>query len=486
MENMDLLTSEQFLRRVLVESDQLSVLPPGELAIEGSRVSDLLSAYGSPLFVMSDTTLRQNVRRIRNAFESEWQAPVNIMYALKCNPNFAVRAVMHEEGAGGDCFGLGELEATFAGGADVDKIALNGSNKSDTVINRAIDLGVYINIDSEAEAVQIERLAARKQKEVRVNIRLKVIPEEYRNYSSDLINFSGDFREELRRLKWGVNEQTAVRMINNWASYPHLTLTGYHTHLGRLSQKLEDRVSYDREFGLVISRIFLETGFEPNLIDIGGGWPRDRDPESGSQELNPYSIEEYAKGTCRALRNSFMEAQIPLPELWLEPGRYIAGNAGTLLTTIESIKEEGNFKWVYVDASTNIMPLIGAVVEGTYNCVVSATKMWEQIKDKADVVGPLCIPSVLHADCPLPPVTKGDIIAILDAGMYAESDSNQLNWIPRPATVMVKDNLVGLVRQAETLESIFSTQRLPEWLQETTEFCSMYRNRVLKSSQTHG
>ena len=112
--------------------------------------------------------------------------------------------------------------------------------------------------------------------------------------------------------------------------------------------------------------------------------------------------------------------------------------------------------------------------------------MWEQIKDKADVVGPLCIPSVLHADCPLPPVTKGDIIAILDAGMYAESDSNQLNWIPRPATVMVKDNLVGLVRQAETLESIFSTQRLPEWLQETTEFCSMYRNRVLKSSQTHG
>ena len=94
-------TSEQQLRRILIGSDQLSVLPPGELAIEGSRVSDLVSTYGSPLFVMSDTTLRENVRRIRNAFESEWQAPVNIMYALKCNPNFAVRAVMHEEGAGG-------------------------------------------------------------------------------------------------------------------------------------------------------------------------------------------------------------------------------------------------------------------------------------------------------------------------------------------------------------------------------------------------
>ena len=72
-------TPEQQLRRILIGSDQLSVLPPGELAIEGSRVSDLVSTYGSPLFVMSDTTLRQNVRRIRNAFESEWQAPVNIM-----------------------------------------------------------------------------------------------------------------------------------------------------------------------------------------------------------------------------------------------------------------------------------------------------------------------------------------------------------------------------------------------------------------------
>ena len=101
------------------------------------------------------------------------------MYAIKCNPNFAVRAVVHEEGAGGDCFGIGELEATFAGGADPDKIALNGSNKNDQVIARAIELGITINMDSESEAAQVESVAASLSKSVRVNIRLKVVPPEY-------------------------------------------------------------------------------------------------------------------------------------------------------------------------------------------------------------------------------------------------------------------------------------------------------------------
>ena len=166
-----LLTSDEILRRSLVDSDCLSVSKMGELTLEGHKATDLTEQYGSPLFVLSDSTLRSNLRRIRSAFESEWPSSVNIMYALKCNPNFAVRAVMHEEGAGGDCFGIGELEATFAGGADPEKIALNGSNKTDSLIDRAIDLGVYINIDSEVEPARIQRIAESKQKNVKVNIR---------------------------------------------------------------------------------------------------------------------------------------------------------------------------------------------------------------------------------------------------------------------------------------------------------------------------
>jgi len=480
------LTPNGILNDVRTPSDSLTVNAAGELLIEGCAAPDLISRFGSPLFVISDSTLRQNVRQIQGAFEQNWASGVNVMYAIKCNPNFAVRAVVHEEGAGGDCFGMGELEATFAGGADPDKIALNGSNKNDELIARAIDLGITINLDSESEAARVESVAVTMSKTVRVNIRLKIIPPEYRNYQSDLMNFKGDFRGELRRWKWGVNEETALGMVRDRTSYPHLEFTGYHTHLGRLSQKVEDRAAYDREFGRVVSNIFVQTGFAPQVIDLGGGWPRERDPESGRLERNPHPIEDYAEATCSALVVEFDSVGMPLPVLWLEPGRYIAGNAGILLTTIESIKTEDGHNWFYVDASTNIMPLLGAAIEGTHNHILAATRMHEPIEIMADIVGPLCIPSVLRADCPLPDLVTGEVIAILDAGMYAESDSHQLNWMPRPATVMVKGQEAGLARAAETLDSIFATQRLPKWLQGETVSSSRFRARAIAGDRKSG
>ena len=469
-------TSAELLTAVLTRSDCLLVTKSGELSIEACRATELVARLGSPLFVMSDAVLRDNYRRIRRAFEEEWPGPVNVMYAIKCNPNFAVRAVLHQEGAGGDCFGLGELEATFAGGANPEKIALNGSSKSDAVITRAVELGVAINMDAEDEIEQIDRIASSLDQTVRVNIRLKVIPDSYADYQSDLIEFSGDFRRDLQRLKWGVSAETAEGMVREISRRPRLELLGYHSHLGRMSQKVEHRAAYDGEIGRVVAALYRATGFTPSVIDIGGGWPRERDPESKSQERNPNLIEDYARATSAALKAPLDAAGMPTPALWLEPGRYIAGNAGVLLTTVGMIKQDDGMTWVNVDASTNIMPLLGAGEEGTRNQVIAATHMHEPLEVTADVVGPICIPSVLCADCRLPKLQSGDLIAILDAGMYAESDSHQLNWMPRPATVMVRGEEVGLVRTAETLESIFVTQCIPDWLRGVNYPPSKYRD----------
>lgn len=476
-------TSAGVLDSVLTETDTLSVTPQGELRIDKVRVRALIERFGSPLFVLSDATLRANYRRILGAFSAEWQGPVNVMYAIKTNPSFAVRAVLHQEGAGGDCFGIGELEATFAGGANPATIALNGSNKSDALLARAIELGVTINMDAEDEIERIERLAAGAGRRVRVNIRLKIVPPDYADYESDLINFRGDFRAELARLKWGVTPETAARMISQARSCRHLELTGYHSHLGRLSQKVEHRAAYDAEIGSVAAHLYRATGFAPRVIDIGGGWPRQRDPESKRTELNGSSVEDYARASCRALREPLEAAGLPLPELWLEPGRYIAGNAGVLLTSIGSLKEDGGMVWVNVDASTNIMPLIGSGAEGTSNIVLAATRMRDPLALTADVVGPICIPSVLASKCRLPAVQAGDIIAILDAGMYAESDAHNLNWMPRPAAVMVSGKEIALVRAAETLESMFALQRLPSWLQTPVAATSSFRDRAIRAGR---
>lgn len=477
-------TSAAMLDRIRAASDHLSVSPDGELQIESMGARSLLARFGSPLFVLSEATLRANYRRIRAAFAAEWPRPVNVMYAIKCNPNFAVRAVLHEEGAGGDCFGMGELEATFAGGADPDVIALNGSNKSDDVIARAIELGVTINMDSADEVDQIERIAAAQGRRVRINIRLKIVPPEYADYESDLLNFRGDFRPELERLKWGVTPDIAAAMIREIADRPHLDLAGYHSHLGRLSQRVEHRAAYDGEFGRVAADLHRRTGFAPRVIDLGGGWPRERDPESKGQERNPREIEDYAKASCNALRTPLEAAGMPLPDLWLEPGRYIAGNAGILLTSIGTIKTDGPNTWVNVDASTNLMPLLGNGLEGTRNHLLAATRMNDALSLMADVVGPICIPSVLGTDCRLPSVARGDIIAILDAGMYAESDAHNLNWMPKPATVMVRGAEAGLVRAAETLDSMFATQRLPHWLRHVNEPPSRFREAARRNGDS--
>ncbi|MBM3585622.1 MAG: diaminopimelate decarboxylase [Alphaproteobacteria bacterium] len=477
-------TAADQLRAIRVASDHLDVAGQGELLIEGGSARDLVARFGSPLFVLSDATLRANYRRIRSAFEAQWPQPVNVMYAIKCNPSFAVRAVLHHEGAGGDCFGIGELEATFAGGADPERIALNGSAKSDALIARAIELGVAINMDDEEEPARIEAIAAAAGKRVRVLIRLKIVPPEYADYESDLVNFKGDFRPELERLKWGVTPGTAGRMIEAIRGMPHIDLAGYHSHLGRLSQRKEHRAAYDGEIGRVAAQLFRETGFAPRIIDLGGGWPRERDAESKSLERNRSDIEDYARASCRALRAPLEEAGIALPDLWLEPGRYIAGNAGVLLTTVNSVKRDGGHTWLNVDASTNLMPLLGNGMEGTLNHVIAASRMHEPLAMTADVVGPICIPSVMGAGCRMPELRAGDLIAILDAGMYTESDAHNLNWMPKPATVMVRGSEAGLVRAGETYEHMFRTQRLPVWLRQQDGPASRFRDAAIKGGPT--
>ncbi len=475
-------TTSALLARVLTPGDHLSVSGNGTLMVEDVAVSDLVARFGSPLFVLSDATLRANYRRIRRAFESAWPGAVNVMYAIKCNPNFAVRAVLHQEGAGGDCFGTGELEATFAGGADPSIIALNGSSKTRAALERAVELGVCVNLDDGEEIDRLAAVARGAGSRVRVNIRLKVIPEAFARFDSDLVSFSGDIRPELARWKWGVTPGVAAGMIRRLAAIEELELVGYHAHLGRMTQSLEHRAAFDGEIGRIAVSLHGETGFAPSVIDIGGGWARRRDPESKSDRPNPHRIEDYARASAEALLAPIAAAGLPVPALWLEPGRYIAGNAGVLVATVGSVKQDAGMTWVNVDASTNLMPLIGAGDEGTRNLVIAATSMDKPMDRCADVVGPICIPSVLGERCALPELVRGDLVAILDAGMYAESDSHQLNWVPRPATAMVRGREAAVVRAAETLESLFANQRIPAWLQATNAPPSPWRERAIAAS----
>ena len=177
-------TGTATLAGVITPSDRLAVAG-GQLMIDGHRATDLVARFGSPLYVTVEATLRENYRRIRDAFASRWRAPVTVMYAIKANNALAIRAVLSAEGAGGDCFGLGELHATLAGGTDPRRVVMNGSNKTRAEIDAAVAAGLIINVDSIEEIADIEAAAAAAGRRARVNLRLKLLPPEIERFSGE-------------------------------------------------------------------------------------------------------------------------------------------------------------------------------------------------------------------------------------------------------------------------------------------------------------
>ena len=452
-------TPEDQLKAILTPSDRLSVARDGDLMIEDITATKLLAQFGSPLYVFSEATLRNNYRRIQRAFTDAWPEQVNIMYAIKANTNLAVRAVLNDEGAGGDCFSEGELYATFKAGADPEKIALNGSYKSHASLRIAVERGIMVNIDDESEIDKLSTLCRSLEKRVRVSLRLKPMNDDYNDVSTDY--FGGDhLAEHVRRTKWGFSAAEACRLIERIQETPELQMTGLSFHIGRVAQGLTFLRHYGRALGGMVAHIHQETGFVPKLLDIGGGWARERDPESKSLAMHSTPVERCAEAACENILEQLESADIPIPELWVEPGRFIVGNASVLLATVGTIKHDAGLTWVNIDAGTNELPRIDT--SGSAYHVLAASGMHRPANHTVDVVGPICIDSVMGRGINMPDINPGEPVVILDAGMYSESASTQFNSIPRPATVLVHGSSADVIKTREQTCDIFRHHRIPD------------------------
>jgi diaminopimelate decarboxylase len=450
------------LASVLVPSDSLSVDRSGTLCIEDCRADELLKRFGSPLYVTSEATLRQNHGRMHRAFADCWPRPVTVFQSIKANNNPAVRAVLHDEGAGAECFGLGEIHAAFFGGASPDRAVVNGSCKTEDELLRAVELGLHINIDSEQEVDRLAAIAQRLGKTVQTSIRLKVVPAEFSHFASDYFGVDGNVAEFIGREKWGFSFEGARRLIARIERAPGLALMGFSAHMGRVSTEPTLFGMHAAEFGRTVVQLWQATGFMPQIIDLGGGWPRERDPESRTHGQNPHAIEEYGQAAVSALRQPLEEAGLLLPQLWVETGRYLVGNAVVLLGTIGDVKRDMGLTWVHVDFSTN--NLMRVDTSGSAYHLFAAASMNRQCTQVAEIVGPTCTFSRFVSDWPMPEMQAGDPVALLDAGMYAETTANQFNAIPRPATVLVNGDRADVIKERETFEDVFAKVRMPDRL----------------------
>lgn len=452
-------SATSLLRAICGPTDSLATGSDGILLIEDCRASDLLHEFGSPLYVVSERTLRLNYRRLHAAFTACWPAPVSVLYAIKANNCRAIRCVLSQEGAGGECFGLSELQASLDGGTEPARIAVNGSNKTEDELRLAVRLGCTVNLDNADEVDQLVAIAGEVGCGVNIKMRLKPALPELAEASSDYFGVRSGLAEYLRHEKWGFSPAAALGVLRRIRKLPELRLTGFSMHVGRVSRDPALFGAWARVLGRTIAELHEKTGFVPQAVDIGGGWPRERDPESRALSLNPVPIETYARSASEALLAPLRAARLPVPELWIEPGRYLVGNAVVLLTSVGTIKRDDGLLWVNVDASTNNLMRIDT--SGSRHHILPASGMRRRYVERATVVGNTCIDSVLGVDVALPRLARREPLAILDAGMYAESASTQFNGVPRPATVLVNGSTADLVKRRESSSDVFATHIVP-------------------------
>jgi diaminopimelate decarboxylase len=437
----------------------------GFLCIEGVRAIDLARDYGTPLFVISENTIRDNYRAMRDAFQKRHPSEIMICVGMKANWGLAVRRVIVQEGGGGEAFGSGELYVALLAGTPPDRIVINGPNKSDDTLTAAIYSGAMINVDGIDELSDIERIAHRLNKvaSVLLRIRLPLRSLSGRHFVDPRYGPPGvDIMSWGQSYKFGMEPDSFFSALPKALAAKNIALLGmmYHGGIprraGYFREETEELMDY-------LGAAKAKFGWQCEYLDIGGGFL----PPRHGISPEPPSIDTCARDITTAIAQKSREHGIFIPKLILEPGRYCWESAVSLLTCVGTVKEDRTLaqkSWAYVDGSTNDLrdPFDP---HGRYHEVIIANDANRPVTEVVDICGALCnADDVLASQRKVPRLQRGDLLAFLDMGAYKESFANQHNVVPRSASVMVSAGRVGLVRRRESIEDVLARDVVPFWL----------------------
>jgi diaminopimelate decarboxylase len=444
----------------------------GELLVEQVPARELAERFGTPLHVISGSRLRQNYRRIRDAFAAHWSAGVNVHFAIKSNPALAVRRILTQEGAGGDCLGVPELYASLVAGTPPERLVLNGNNKPDDAIELAVRCGARINVDDLDEIDRVAAIARTAGRVVTVGIRSKPDRGGLEDRSSEMAALSiGAYAE---RSKWGLEPDDTVTAARAILARPELRLVGLHYHLGRHLSEPELFGEMSPGLADLSQRLQREAAWVPGSVTLGGGFTQGRDPffrnatglAAWPQATDDFvaPIEDAAEVICTELQRHLSERGLPLPVLGLEPGRYITASAGVTLTRVGTVKQGRARRWVMVDSPGTHLGLSRSPRDAHAVVVADGDAPREHVV--CDVVGPLCVVDVIAEQATLPAVGRGALLCVLDTGAYADGEASNANSIGRPAVILVEGDRADEIRRRETLGDVFGRDQIPPHLMD--------------------
>ena len=401
------------------------------LHAESLPVSDLMGAYGSPLYIYSKSQIEFNWQQFEKSFGSH---PHLICYAVKANSNLAVLNVLANLGSGFDIVSIGELERVIAAGGNPKKCVFSGVAKTEQAIQKALEYGIYcFNVESVTELDRIESVAASLKMNAPISIRVNPnVDAKTHPYIST----------GLTENKFGVSVEIALSLYKKTNLSDHLEVFGLDYHIGSqitdISPFLE---ALDKALEL-IARLEEEEIYL-NHIDIGGGVGVTYDKET------PISINDYMHSVIQKVGDL---------KIMVEPGRSIVGNAGIFVTKVEYLKQNELKSFAIVDGAMN--DLLRPALYGSYHQAVTIEDNSKGIKDSWDIVGPVCETADFLAKSRSLTLEQGDYIALMTAGAYGFVLSSNYNSRPRVAEVMVDSSVHQLVRMRETTESLFKNEKI--------------------------
>ncbi len=462
-------TGQDYLPKNVIDTSELSpnqsLLPltatindHDHLEIGGCDLETLVEQFGSPLYILDETTLRTACRQYRDGFKTYYQGESQVIYASKAWSSLAVVGVIATEDLGFDVVSGGELYTTensltqlgYSCQDIAQKIYFHGNNKSVAELKQALEVGCTIIVDNWLELQTLAQLG-RSMPDQSIPILIRLTP-----------GIECHTHEYIRTghldSKFGFDPHQLETVFAYIAEHKSLNCRGLHAHIG---SQIFERQPHQDLAGVLVEwlKIGQEYGLTLPELNIGGGlgirYTEDDDPPS---------IEEWVKAVSEAVMQACQRSGIALPKLIAEPGRSLIGSACVTAYKVGSRKEIPELRtYIAVDGgmSDNPRPI---TYESAYS-VVLGNKMSAEINETVTVAGKHCESGdIVIKDARLPQTHPGDILVIMGTGAYNYSMASNYNRLPRPAAVLVNNGEANLILRRENYDDLIRQDCLPEKL----------------------
>lgn len=402
------------------------------LAIGGVAAEALAELHGTPLVVYCEQTLRRRARALKKALSGG-----HVAYGTKAFPNVALLRLLREEGIGADVASAGELAFARAAGFSGDELIAHGNNKDAAFLSQVAADGAAVVLDAPDEA---ELAAAAGVRRALVRVTLGV---------------DADTHEAVRTghhgSKFGLPPDQAHALVAS-ALERGIDVLGLHVHVGSQLADFDAQAETIVRLASFAARCRKTLGWTPRVADLGGGFGIRHHPDD-----HVVPAADLALAAANTARTAFTEHGLPVPEIWLEPGRSLVGRAGVTLYRVGSVKRLPGRTWAAIDGGMSDNPR--PQLYGARYTALSAARADEAADELVSVAGMHCESGdVLIDDVALPAPRRGDLLAVPATGAYTLAMASNYNGVVRPAAVLVGDGEARLIRRRETIDDLLGAE----------------------------